>query len=323
MASLRMAAGVRWTLVSRLVRADARRPVVRDRLAPATRRPVASADRTAGADPPPQRTDAAWPAASSPPVMQDAAPTNDGQTFGVTRGLSPGQVPWHWKRRAEGPADRRGADRRSDRARHGRRRQHGKPEARQRLRPRRHHLDRDRRRWVLFWAWFFSLRKYHLPWAASAFAAMSRKFLGVAAALIVGRSACDQHPEQRERLRLPRVDRSGASGKRGDDLPPHLDRPPAVRRARRARRAGRRGEDLPRLRVPGARALVGAAARRPLVGPHLRPLAPAALGAGPIFCLGALLAAAFYWTKSIYTNITFHAIFNTLGILAWWFAKGK
>ena len=38
----------------------------------------------------------------------------------------------------------------------------------------------------------------------------------------------------------------------------------------------------------------------------------------PIFGLGMLLAAAFYWTKSIYTNIAFHAIFNALGILAWW-----
>jgi len=39
----------------------------------------------------------------------------------------------------------------------------------------------------------------------------------------------------------------------------------------------------------------------------------------PIFALGALLAAAFYWTRSIYTNMAMHAIFNLLGVLAWWF----
>jgi len=41
----------------------------------------------------------------------------------------------------------------------------------------------------------------------------------------------------------------------------------------------------------------------------------------PIFLLGVLLAAAFYWTRSIYTNMTMHAIFNLLGVLAWWFLK--
>ncbi len=43
----------------------------------------------------------------------------------------------------------------------------------------------------------------------------------------------------------------------------------------------------------------------------------------PIFGLGLLLAAAFYWTKSIYTNIAFHAVFNALGIIAWWFVHTK
>jgi membrane protease YdiL (CAAX protease family) len=43
----------------------------------------------------------------------------------------------------------------------------------------------------------------------------------------------------------------------------------------------------------------------------------------PIFGLGLLLAAAFYWTKSIYTNIAFHAVFNALGIIAWWFVRTK
>jgi membrane protease YdiL (CAAX protease family) len=43
----------------------------------------------------------------------------------------------------------------------------------------------------------------------------------------------------------------------------------------------------------------------------------------PIFGLGILLAAAFYWTRSIYTNIAFHAVFNALGIVFWWFAHTK
>ena len=41
----------------------------------------------------------------------------------------------------------------------------------------------------------------------------------------------------------------------------------------------------------------------------------------PIFGLGLVLAAAFYWTKSIYTNIACHSIFNALGVVAWWFLK--
>jgi membrane protease YdiL (CAAX protease family) len=40
----------------------------------------------------------------------------------------------------------------------------------------------------------------------------------------------------------------------------------------------------------------------------------------PIFGLGILLAAVFYWTRSIYANIAFHAVFNAIGIVAWWFA---
>ena len=39
----------------------------------------------------------------------------------------------------------------------------------------------------------------------------------------------------------------------------------------------------------------------------------------PICGLGILLAAVFYWTKSIYSNIAFHAVFNAFGIVAWWF----
>ena len=39
----------------------------------------------------------------------------------------------------------------------------------------------------------------------------------------------------------------------------------------------------------------------------------------PIFGLGVLLAAVFYWTRSIYSNIAFHAVFNAFGIVAWWF----
>jgi membrane protease YdiL (CAAX protease family) len=43
----------------------------------------------------------------------------------------------------------------------------------------------------------------------------------------------------------------------------------------------------------------------------------------PIFGLGLVLAAAFYWTKSIYTNIACHSIFNALGVIAWWFLRTK
>lgn len=274
--------------------------------------------------PQPQRTDAAWPAASSPPVMQDAAPTNDGQTFGVTRGLSPGQVPWHGSDVlkalliAAAPIAAltvlgmvAGGSTASQ-----------KPDSGYALAAIISTVIVDG--WVLFWAWFYSLRKYHLPWASFGFRGYEqRSSWGVAAALIVGgllsTSILSNLSDYVYRRVVGPVPQENVV-----TIFPHTSTGLllfvvlAVLVAPVVEETIFRGfvfQGLARSWGP----LLGALSSALIFALWHQQLSVLV----PIFCLGALLAAAFYWTRSIYTNITFHAIFNTVGILAWWFAKGK
>ncbi len=141
----------------------------------------------------------------------------------------------------------------------------------------------------------------------------------MAAAVILGGLFATHHPEQRERLRLSQDRRPGAQGERGDDLPAHLSRPLlfvvlAVLVAPLLEETFFRGfvfQGLARSWGP----LLGAVSSALIFALWHQQLSVLV----PIFGLGILLAAAFYWTKSIYTNIAFHAVFNAFGIVAWWF----
>ncbi len=176
--------------------------------------------------------------------------------------------------------------------------------------------------WFVLWAWFFSLRKYHLSWRSFGFRGYEQgRYWGIALAVILGglvavyvlsgvndyvyRRIVGPVPEQNVVSIFPH-----ATG--GLVLFVLL----AVVIAPILEETVFRGfifQGLARSWGPLAGAVVSALIFA-LSHQQLSVLVP-------IFALGALLSAAFYWTRSIYTNMAFHAVFNALGVIAWWFLK--
>jgi membrane protease YdiL (CAAX protease family) len=274
--------------------------------------------------PQPRQGHAARPAASSVPAPQAAPRVDGGQVFGVARGLSPGQVPWHgrdvlWALLiAAAPIAAltvlgtiTGGSSGSQ-----------QPSGGFALAAIVSTVIVDG--WVLFWAWFFSLHKYRLSWASFGFRGYEeRNYWPVAAALVLGGLFA-----------------TSILGNVSDYVYKRIAGPVPQ-------------ENVVTIFPHTSAGLVLFIVLAVLVAPVIEetifrgfvfqglarswgPLAGAVTSALifalwhqqlsvliPIFGLGALLAAAFYWTRSIYTNIAFHATFNTLGILVWWFAKGK
>ena len=250
--------------------------------------------------------------------------TSDGQTFGVTRGLSPGQVPWHGRDVlkalliAAAPIAAltvlgtiAGGSSASQ-----------TPDSGYALAAIISTVIVDG--WVLFWAWFYSLRKYHLPWASFGFRGYEqRSSWGVAAALILGgllattilsdlsdyvyRRVVGPVPQENVVTIFPHT----SAGLLLFVVLAVLVAPVIEETIFR----GFVFQGLARSWGP----LLGALSSALIFALWHQQLSVLV----PIFCLGALLAAGFYWTRSIYTNITFHAIFNAVGILAWWFVKTK
>ncbi len=178
--------------------------------------------------------------------------------------------------------------------------------------------------WLVFWAWFFSLRKYHLPFAAWGFRRYEeRSAWAIAFALIVGGLIA-----------------TNALGIVSDYLYKQVVGPVPQENVVTIFPHSSSGLVLfailavliaPVLEETFFRAFVFQGLSRtwgPIAGGIVSALIFAAWHQQlsvliPIFGLGLVLAAAFYWTKSIYTNMTLHAIFNAVGIVAWWFVKTK
>ena len=274
--------------------------------------------------PSPRPPDAAWPAASSPPAPQTVAPAKGGQTFGVTRGLSPGQVPWHGldvlKALLIAAAPIAALTVLGTIS--GGKSTSQTPDSGYALAAIVSTVIVDG--WVLFWAWFYSLRKYHLPWASFGFRRYEqRSSWGVAAALILGGLLAttilsDLSDYVYRRVVGPVPQENVVT------IFPHTSAGLLLFVVLAVLVA-------PVIEETIFRGFVFQGLARSW-GPLLGALSSALIFAAwhqqlsvlvPIFCLGALLAAGFYWTRSIYTNITFHAIFNAIGILAWWFVKTK
>ena len=279
-----------------------------------------------------QETPAPWPAAPPYPVPPAASAADGGQTFGVdggqtfgvTRGLSPGQVPWHGRDVllallvAAAPIAAltvlgtiSGGSSASQ-----------APTSGFALAAIVSTVIIDG--WVLFWAWFFSLHKYRLSWASFGFRGYEqRSYWAVAAALVLGGLFA-----------------TTILGSVSDYLYQHIVGPVPKENVVTIFPHTSAGLVLFVVLAVLVAPLIEETIFRGFVfqglarswGPLLGVVSSALIFAAwhqqlsvliPIFGLGALLAAAFYWTKSLYTNIAFHAIFNTLGIVAWWFAKGK
>ncbi len=179
--------------------------------------------------------------------------------------------------------------------------------------------------WLVFWAWFFSLRKYRLSWRSFGFRGYEeRSSWAVAAALIVGgvlattilstvsdyayRRIVGPVPTENVVTIFPHTSAGLAA----------VHRPGRAGRARCSRRRSFAASSFRGSRAPGGRC-AGAVVSALIFALWHQQLSVLI----PIFGLGLLLAAAFYWTKSIYTNIAFHAVFNALGIIAWWFVRTK
>jgi membrane protease YdiL (CAAX protease family) len=274
--------------------------------------------------PQPRQPYATWPAASSPPPTPAAARANGGQTFGTTRGLSPGQVPWHGRDVlkalfiAATPIAAltvlgtiAGGSSASQ-----------TPTSGYALAAIISTVIVDG--WVLFWAWFFSLRKYRLPWASFGFRGYEQRgYWTVAAAVILGGLFATSVLSNISDYVYRRI--AGPVPKENVvTIFPHTSAGLvlfvvlAVLVAPVIEETVFRGfvfQGLARSWGP----LVGAVSSALIFALWHQQLSVLV----PIFGLGVLLAAAFYWTRSIYTNIAFHAIFNTVGILVWWFATGK
>ena len=274
--------------------------------------------------PRPRQTHAARPTAPSPTAPQATPRAHGGPAFGVARGLSPGQVPWHGRDvllalliAAAPIAALTVLD-----AVSGGSSANQQPSSGYALSAIISTVIVDG--WVLFWAWFFSLHKYRLSWASFGFRGYEeRNYWAVAVALVFGGllatnilgSASDY---VYRRIAGPVPQENVVT------IFPHTSAGLvlfvvlAVLVAPVIEETIFRGfvfQGLARSWGP----LVGAVTSALIFAAWHQQLSVLV----PIFGLGALLAAAFYWTKSIYTNIAFHATFNTLGILVWWFAKGK
>ena len=178
--------------------------------------------------------------------------------------------------------------------------------------------------WLVFWAWFFSLRKYHAPLAAWGFRRYEeRSAWAVASALIVGGLIV-----------------TNALGSLSDYLYKQVVGPVPQENVVTIFPHTSSGLVLfvvlavliaPVLEETFFRAFVFQGLSRswgPVAGGIVSALVFAAWHQQlsvlvPIFGLGLVLAAAFYWTKSIYSNMTLHAVFNAAGIVAWWLIKTK
>ena len=251
--------------------------------------------------------------------------TSDGRTFGLARGPRPGNVPWQWRDvllavviaaapiaalTVLGTISGSGSS------------ASAKPTAGFALAAIVSTVLVDG--WLVFWAWFFSLRKYRLPLASFGFRRFEeRSSWGVAAAVIVGgvlatiilgdisdfvyRHVVGPVPQENVVTIFPHTSAGLV-----------LFIVLAVLIAPVLEETFFRGfvfQGLARSWGPIAGALISA-----LVFAAWHQQLSVLI---PIFGLGVLLAAAFYWTRSIYTNMTMHAVFNALGIVAWWFIKTK
>ncbi len=178
--------------------------------------------------------------------------------------------------------------------------------------------------WLVFWAWFFSLRKYRLPLASFGFRGYEENgFWAVAAAVIVGgvlaTTILGSVSDYAYRKIVGPVPKETVV-----TIFPHthaglvLFFVLAVLVAPLLEETFFRGfvfQGLARSWGP----LLGAVTSALIFALWHEQLSVLV----PIFGLGLLLAAGFYWTKSIYTNIAFHAVFNALGIVAWWFVSTR
>ena len=280
-----------------------------------------------------QAADGRWqpPTGQGPAVQGAAFPAAGGErpsgprAFGLARGLHPGDVPWHWRDvllaviiaaapiavlTVIGTLSSSGSN------------ASAKPTAAFALAAIVSTVLVDG--WLVFWAWFFSLRKYHLPLASWGFRGYEeRSYWGVAAAVVVGG-----------------VFATIILGDVSDFAYRHIVGPVPKENVVTIFPHTSAGLVLfillavlvaPLLEETFFRAFVFqglASSWGPLVGALVSAFVFAAWHQQlsvliPIFGLGVLLAGAFYWTKSIYTNMTMHAVFNALGIVAWWFITTK
>jgi membrane protease YdiL (CAAX protease family) len=272
-----------------------------------------------------------WPAQPPPrpygtgPAAAPPTP-GDGQTFGVTRGLRPGQVPWHWRdvlfavliaatplailtvlgtissgRSAAAPQT---------------------PTAGFAFAAIVSTVLVDG--WLVFWAWSFSLRKYRLSLASFGFRGYEEgSYWAVAAAVILGgvfaTSILGSASDYAYRRIVGPVPKENVV-----TVFPHTSAGLVLFIVLAVLVA-------PLLEETFFRGFVNQGLARswgPLLGAVTSALVFALWHQQlsvliTIFGLGLLLSAAFYWTKSIYTNIAFHAVFNALGILAWWFVRTR
>jgi hypothetical protein len=248
------------------------------------------------------------------------------QTFGVTRSLRPGQVPWGWRDvlyavliaaapiavlTVLGTVSSRGTTTTSQ-----------APTAGYALAAILSTVVVDV--WLVFWAWFFSLRKYRLSFASFGFRGYEESSSwAVAAVIIVGgvlaTTILGNVSDYAYRRIVGPVPKENVV-----TIFPHTSAGLLLFIVLAVLVA-------PLLEETFFRGFVFQGLARswgPLLGGVVSALVFAAWHQQlsvliPIFGLGLLLAAAFYWTKSIYTNIAFHGVFNALGILAWWFVHTK
>ena len=283
---------------------------------------VAAATRP-GFTPPPWQTQP--PPYGAPPAAPPPPAPGDGQAFGVTRGLRPGQVPWHWRDVlfaaliAAAPIVVLAV---LGTISSGATTAHQTATAGVALAAIVSTVIVDV--WLVFWAWFFSLRKYRLSWRSFGFRGYEeRGSWAVAAALIVGGvlattilSTVSDYAYRRIVGPVPTENVVTIFPHTSAGLALFIVL--AVLVAPLLEETFFRGfvfQGFSRSWGPLAGAVVSALVFA-LWHQQLSVLIP-------IFGLGLLLAAAFYWTRSIYTNIAFHAVFNALGIIDWWCVRTK
>jgi len=178
--------------------------------------------------------------------------------------------------------------------------------------------------WLVFWAWFFSLRKYHLGFASFGFRGYEeRSSWGVAAALILGglfaTNILGSLNDYVYRKIVGPVPQENVV-----TIFPHTSAGFVLFLVFAAL-------IVPVLEETIFRGFVFQGLARswgPLLGAIVSSLLFAAWHQQlsvliPIFGLALLLSAGFYWTKSIYTNIAFHGFFNATATLIWWFVHTK
>ena len=176
--------------------------------------------------------------------------------------------------------------------------------------------------WYVLWAWFFSLRKYSLSWRSYGFKGFEE---GKAWAIAAGVIVCGIFATTLVSAASDAVYRRVIGPVPSENvvtLFPHVPAglllflvfgvvlvPPLEELIFR----GFVFQGLARSWGPVAGAIVSALVFA-LAHQQLSVLVP-------IFFLGVLLAAAFYWTRSLYANIAMHATFNLIGVVAWWLLR--